>query len=82
MSDMITVRIPKKLKRRMKASRINWSEAIRRFIKKRIVFEERKRSIEKAVKTMDEIRNRLIHSYGPTSYDSIEVIKLWRSLRK
>lgn len=82
MSDMITVRLPKNLKRRMKKSRINWSEAIRRFIEKRIVFEERRKSVERAVETMDAIRNRLVNSYGPTSYDSIEVIRLWRSLRK
>lgn len=82
MDDMITVRVPKKLKRKMKASGINWSEAIRKFIEKRIVLEEKRRNIKKAVETMDKIRNRLAHSYGPTDYDSIEVIKLWRSLRK
>lgn len=34
--DVISVRVPKELKRMMKETNINWSEEIRKFIEKRI----------------------------------------------
>jgi len=83
MSSMITARVPKELKEKMKkASHINWSEVIRKAIEEKILAEERRRSLKNAANVMDEIRNNLLRAYGPTCYDSVEVIKLWRSLRK
>ena len=35
-SDLIVIRVPKKLKKRMKNARINWSEEIRAFIERRL----------------------------------------------
>jgi len=35
-SDLIVIRVPKELKKRMKNARINWSEEIRAFIERRL----------------------------------------------
>ncbi|ASJ15967.1 hypothetical protein A3L04_02175 [Thermococcus chitonophagus] len=46
---VLSIRIPDELKEKMKEFDINWSEEIRRFIKERIEYEERKRTLEKAL---------------------------------
>jgi len=35
-SDVVVIRVPKELKKRMKNARINWSEEIRAFIERRL----------------------------------------------
>ncbi len=50
-STVITIRIPKELKEKMKKININWSEEIRRFI------EEKIRSYE-LLETFEKIRRR------------------------
>jgi len=83
MSDIISVRVPKELREKMKKfSYINWSEVIREAIKKRIEIEEKKQRKMKAAKDMDRIRNKILRLYGITDYDSSEVIRYWRELRK
>ncbi|MCD6095957.1 MAG: VapB-type antitoxin [Thermoprotei archaeon] len=83
MSDIISVRVPKELREKMKKfSYINWSEVIREAIKKRIEIEEKKQRKMKAAEDMDRIRNKILRLYGITDYDSSEVIRYWRELRK
>ncbi len=83
MSDMISVRVPKELREKMKKfSHINWSEVIREAIRTRIEVEERKQRKMRAARGMDRIRNRILQLYGTTDYDSSEVIRYWRELRK
>ena len=80
---IISVRVSKELKMKMKKfSYVNWSEVVRKAIEERIAIEEKKEMRKKAAEEMDLLRNRLLESYGPTDYDSTEVIKLWRRLRK
>jgi len=76
LEDFIIVRVLKEL------NYINWSEITKRAIEEQIAIEEMKKLREQAVKVMDEIGNRVLWGYGPTDYDSAEVIRLWRGLRR
>jgi len=83
MSEMISIRVPKELREKMrKFSHVNWSEVIRKAIKTRIEIEEKKQRRVRAAKDMDRIRDRILRSYGATNYDSSEVIRYWRELRR
>lgn len=52
--EVITLRIPEEIKRKMNEIDINWSEVAREAIKRRLILEKRKR----AMKFMDEIRSK------------------------
>ena len=83
MSDIISVRVPKELREKMrKFSYVNWSEVIREAIKMRIEVEERRQRKVRAARDMDRIRNKILQLYGTTNYDSSEVIRYWRELRE
>jgi len=83
MSEIISVRVPRELREKMRRfSYINWSEVIREAIRRRIETEERRLQKIKAAKDMDRIRNRILRLHGATDYDSSEVIRYWRELRK
>jgi len=51
-SDIISIRIPRELKEKMRRYRVNWSDEIRRFIENRI------RALE-LVEVLDEIESRV-----------------------
>ncbi|MEM2865365.1 MAG: hypothetical protein QXR65_08905 [Candidatus Bathyarchaeia archaeon] len=50
--SVITIKIGKELKDRMKRGRINWSEYIREAIHRRIELEERKKAAEKLLQDL------------------------------
>jgi hypothetical protein len=52
--EVITLRIPEEIKRKMNEIDINWSEVAREAIKRRLILEKRK----KAMRFMDEIRSK------------------------
>jgi len=79
MSGIISVRVPRELREKMrKFSYVNWSEVIREAIRIRIEIEERKQRKIRAARDMDRIRNRILQLYGTTDHDSSEVIRHWR----
>lgn len=83
LNGFITVRVPEELKRKMREfDYINWSEVVRKAIEERVAIEERRKLREQAARAMDEIRGRILRDYGPTNYDSAEVIRFWRDLRR
>ncbi|MDH2900814.1 MAG: hypothetical protein PXY39_07555 [archaeon] len=43
--DLVTIRVPKKLKKQMKNSNVNWSQELRGAIERRLVVDDRKRAI-------------------------------------
>jgi hypothetical protein len=43
--DLVTIRVPKKLKKQMKKSNVNWSQELRGAIERRLVVDDRKRAI-------------------------------------
>ncbi len=55
MTDVLVIRIPKKLKKMMKSIPINWPEYIRRSIREKI----RKELMKTAAARLDTIRKRL-----------------------
>ena len=63
---LITTRVSKKLKRRMKASKINWSQEIRRAIEARLAVTDRAQAIEEL--------ERLLTSVEP-GFDGAAAIK-------
>ena len=82
MSEVVTFRIPKELREKMREfEHVNWSEVVREAIKARIEAEERRRLMIEAAKDMDRVRNRFLKLYGASDYDSSGVIRLWRRLR-
>jgi len=52
--EIITVKVDKELKKKMKEIDINWSEYIRESIRKRIELEERKKAAKKII---DDLRS-------------------------
>lgn len=83
MSELFVARIPREVKERMKRFRnVNWSEVVRRAILERLAIEEARVEMLRAAKEMDAVRMELLKNYGPTDYDSTEVIRYWRELRK
>jgi predicted DNA-binding protein len=74
--SVITVRIDKALRERMKRlGHINWSEVVREAIRRRIE-EEEERNLAEAVLINERLRRR-----APEGWSSVEVIRRWRSLR-
>lgn len=83
MSDMMSIRVPKEYRKKLKKfKQINWSEVVRKAIATRIDEEERKMDIKEAVSFMDGIRERILKSQGSTDYDSSEAIRRWRETRR
>ncbi|ADI31433.1 hypothetical protein [Staphylothermus hellenicus] len=83
MSDLITVRVPREIKEKMRKYRnINWSEVVRKAILERLAIEEAREKKLMASKVMDSIREKILRTHGPTNYDSSEAIRYWRELRK
>ena len=83
MSDIVTVRVPRELREKMRRfSYVNWSEVIREAIRRRVEAEERRQRMLEAAREMDEIRGRILRLYGATDYDSSEVIRRWRESRR
>jgi len=50
---VITVRVPDRIKAKMREININWSEEIRKFIIQRIEEEERKKNLQKALEILE-----------------------------
>jgi len=68
--SLVTVRVPKDLKERMRRSRINWSEELRRTIRSRLEADEKKRA--------EEELGRLLAGVKP-GFDSLSAIREARS---
>jgi post-segregation antitoxin (ccd killing protein) len=64
--SLITVRVPKELKERMKKARINWSEELRAAIRKKLETNQRRNA--------DEDLERILASMRP-GFDSSRAIK-------
>ena len=65
---------------------VNWSEVVRQAIMERVMLEEQTTkkdwdAVIQAVRRVNEIRNSLREKYGESSYDSVEVIRVWREAR-
>jgi len=83
MSEIISVRIPKELRKKMKKfSYVNWSEIVREAIKRRVKIEEKRQRKIEATRDMDKTRNRMLQTYGAIDYDSVEVIRYWRRIKR
>jgi post-segregation antitoxin (ccd killing protein) len=52
--SVITIRIPRELKEKMRKININWSEEMRKFIARRIDEEVRRKQIEEAIAMLKE----------------------------
>ncbi len=72
MSDVVSVRVPKELKERMKKYRVDWGEEVRRFL------EERVRVLE-FLEMLDNIERRM--KKRRTRVDSAELIREMREKR-
>ena len=73
---VITIRVGRELKERMRRlSHINWSEVVREAIKRRIE-EEEERNLAEAVLINERLRRK-----APEGWNSVEVIRRWRSLQ-
>ena len=82
MSELLTVRIPRALKEKMKKYNVNWSEVVRRSIERKIRELDRAERAKRASLTMDALRKRLLERFGETDYDSAEAIRKWREARR
>lgn len=67
MSEIITVRIPKELREKMKKYKVKWSEVIRKAIAEHI----KKLELMEAAQVSDEIREKTLLGV----YDSMKIIK-------
>ncbi len=72
MSDIVSVRVPRELKEKMRRYRIDWSEEIRKFL------EERVRVLE-FLETLDDIENKA--RKRRTRVDSVKLIREAREKR-
>jgi len=63
---LVTLRVPKELKERMRSSGINWSEELRRTIKSRLEADARRRAGEELEELLIGIK---------PGFDSMEAIK-------
>jgi post-segregation antitoxin (ccd killing protein) len=82
MDEIISLRVDKKLRERMRMlDHINWSAVLRRAIAEQIEKEHKidKKRAERASKMMDEIRNSGVFNKGKSS---VEIIREWRNKRK
>ena len=55
--SLITVRVPKELKKRMRESRINWSEELRRAIKAKLEEDSKKRTEVELEMVLESVMN-------------------------
>jgi post-segregation antitoxin (ccd killing protein) len=67
MSEIITVRVPKELREKMKKYKVKWSEVIREAIAEHI----KKLELMEAAQVSDEIREKTLLGV----YDSMKIIK-------
>ncbi|MEB3756276.1 MAG: CopG family transcriptional regulator [Desulfurococcales archaeon] len=72
MSDVISVRVPKELKEKMKKYRIDWSREVRRFLEDRI-------KVLEFLETLDNIEKKAENRR--TKVDSAELIRESREKR-
>ncbi len=54
--DLVTIRVPKKLKKQMKNSNVNWSQELRGAIERRLVVDDRKRAISELYSILVSIK--------------------------
>ncbi|HKW04511.1 MAG TPA: hypothetical protein VJN71_04350 [Nitrososphaerales archaeon] len=72
MSDeLITIRVPKNLKKRMKSSKVNWSNELRGAIENKLAADDRKQAVREL--------ERILVSVKP-GFDSTRAIKEIRRL--
>jgi ribosomal protein L14E/L6E/L27E len=82
-SKVFTIRIPREVKEKMRRYKhINWSEIARSAILNKLKEVEEVEKRLKAAETMDRIREEMLKNYGMSDYDSAEVIRYWRSIRR
>ncbi len=67
MSEIITVRVPKELREKMRKYKVKWSEVIREAISEHI----KKLELMEAAQVSDEIREKTLLGV----YDSMKIIK-------
>lgn len=83
MSEVFVIRVPREIKERMRRFRhVNWSEVAREAILARLMVEEGLDKRARAAREMDSVREEILNKYGPTDYDSTEVIRYWRDARR
>ena len=83
LGELFVARIPREVKEKMRKFRhVNWSEVVRKAIMERVALEEAREKIRVAAKIMDNIREEILRKHGPCDYDSFEVIRYWRKVRK
>ena len=72
MSTIISVRVPKKLKKRMDKLRdmVNWSEEIRKFLEKRVEEFHRRKVLEEIRKVLEEVPKGTVTRYVREDRDS------------
>ena len=72
MSTIISVRVPKKLKKRMDKLRdmVNWSEEIRKFLEKRVEEFHRRKDLEEIRKVLEEVPKGTVTRYVMEDRDS------------
>ena len=72
MSTIISVRVPKKLKKRMDKLRdmVNWSEEIRKFLEKRVEEFHRRKDLEEIRKVLEEVPKGTVTRYVREDRDS------------
>ena len=64
--SLITVRVPKELKKRMRESRINWSEELRRAIKAKLEADSKKTT---------EVELEMVLKSVKTGFSTLQAIK-------
>ncbi len=72
MSDIVSVRVPRELKEKMRRYRIDWSEEIRKFLEERV-------RVLKFLETLDDIENKA--RKRRTRVDSVKLIREAREKR-
>jgi len=72
LSDIVSVRVPRELKEKMRRYRIDWSEEIRKFLEERV-------RVLKFLETLDDIENKA--RKRRTRVDSVKLIREAREKR-
>ncbi len=72
MSDIVSVRVPKELKEKMKKYRIDWSREVRRFLEERVRVLEFLEMLDNIEKKVEKRRTRV---------DSVKLIRKMREKR-
>lgn len=84
---MITIRVPDRLKRKMrKVKSVNWSALVRDAIQARIELEQRATArdwerVREAGVRADAIYKEMASRYGHIDFNSAETIRYWREVR-